>query len=68
VVADRTGKAGIPGPIVVGESSQYLSEGLAVNDVEAQRCYTSWVEPMLRRTGQSVAQSVKHLPEVPHQM
>ena len=68
MVADRTGKAGMPGPTVVGESSQYLNEGLAVNDVEAQRCYISWVEPMLRRTGQSVAQSVKHLPEVPHQM
>ena len=41
VVADRTGKARIPGPIVVGESSPYLNEGLAVNDVEAQRCYAS---------------------------
>ena len=68
VVADRTGKARIPGPIVISESSQYLNEGLAVNDVEAQRSYASWVESMLGRTGQSVAQSVEHRPEVAHQV
>src|SRR4029079_5736055 len=65
---DRPGKAGIPRPIVVGESSQYLNEGLAVNDVEAQRCYAPWVESLLGRTGQSVAQSVEHRPEVAHQV
>ena len=68
MVADRTGEAGIPRPIVVGESSQYSNEGLAVNDVEAQRSYAPWVESMLGRTGQSVAQSVEHRPEVPHQV
>ena len=68
MVADRTGQARVPRPIVVGESSQYLNEGLAVNDVEAQRCYASCVESMLRRPGQSVAQPVKHRAEIPHQM
>ena len=45
VVADRTGKARIPGPIVISESSQYLHEGLAVNDVEAQRSYARGSNP-----------------------
>ena len=39
-----------------------------MNDVQAQRCYASWVESMLGRTGQSVAQSVEHRPEVAHQV
>src|SRR6478672_9563454 len=68
VVSGRPGEARIPWPIVVGESSQYLNEGLAVNDVEAQRCYAPWVEPLLGRTGQSIAQSVEHRPEVAHQV
>ena len=66
VVADRTGEAGIPGPIVVGESSQNLNKGWTVKDVEAQRSYPPGVESMLRRSGQSVAQSVQHRPEIPH--
>ena len=68
VVADRAGKARVPGPIVISESSQYSDQSLSVNDVEPERTHSPWVKPVLGRTGQSVAQPIEHWPEVTHQM
>src|SRR5262245_37867702 len=68
VVADCPGEARIPGPIMISESSQYTEQSLAVNHVQPERTHSPWVKPMLGRTWQSVAQSIEHRPEVPHQV
>src|SRR3954465_4641847 len=68
MVADRSGEAGEPGPIVISESSQYSAQSLSVDNVEPECTPPPRVEPTLRRTGQSVAQPIEHRPEVTHQM
>src|SRR5271166_1899893 len=68
VIADRAGEAGVPGPIVISESSQYSDQSMSVNDVEPERTQSPWVKPMLGRTGQSVAQPIEDWPEVTHQV
>ena len=68
VIAHRAGQAGVPGPIVISESSQYTDQGLSVNEVEPERADSPRVKPMLGRAGQCVAEPIEHGPEVPHQM
>ena len=48
--------------------SPACSPSAACREDLSKRCYASWVEPVLRRTGQSVAQPVEHRPEVAHQV
>ena len=68
VVADRAGEAGVPGPIMISESSKYSDESLSVNEVEPERTHSPWVKPMLGRTGHYIAQPIEHWPEVTHQV
>src|SRR3984893_13052686 len=68
VVAYRAGQAGVPGPIVISESSQHSDQSLSVNEVEPERTHSPRVEPTLGRTGQYVAQPIEHWPEVTHQV
>src|SRR6476661_320051 len=67
-VADCPGEAGIPGPIMIRESSEHSEQGLSVNHVEPERTQSPWVKPVLGRPWQSVAESVENWPKVPHQM
>src|SRR4029079_11431425 len=47
MVADRAGEAGVPGPIVISESSQYSDQSLSVDDVEPECTHSPRVEPTL---------------------
>ncbi len=68
VVPDRADEAGVPGPIVIGKSSQDSDESLCVCDVEPERTHSLWGKTMFGRPGQCVTQPIEDWPKVAQQM